>query len=170
MRTPYYPADPDQAFKLKWYMKGENDKRPRSVFRNRKSGRYEAGEPVDYSDNKLAPTGVSVIFATYEPHNKRQNMSILLHPVMEADGRNVKFLSTFRQEIGPCVLVHDSRSSAIKGGGSQMDMLYPPAAIYGLVYHCSDLGSPTTCLQQRPDAELSSGRSKSSYVVYAFCR
>ena len=89
MRTPYNPADPNQAHELKWYMKGDNDRNPHSVFRNRKSGIYEKGVPVDHSDNKLAPTGVSVIFATYEPHNKRQNMSILLHPVMEADGKHV---------------------------------------------------------------------------------
>ncbi len=51
---------------------------------------------------------------------------------MEADSRNVKFLSTFRQEIGPCVLVKDPLSSGTKGGGSlRLDMLYPPAAIYG---------------------------------------
>ena len=53
MRTPYYPADPNRAFELKWYMKGKHDKKPHSVFRNRKSGTYEAGVPMDYGDNKL---------------------------------------------------------------------------------------------------------------------
>ena len=132
MRTPYYLADPNQAHELKWYMKGPGDTKPHSVFRNRKSGNSDKGLPVEVSDIKLAPTGVSVIFASYEPRNKRQDMSILLHPVMEADGETVKCLSTFRQEIGPCVLFKDSFSSGTKGSGSlKLDMLYPPAAIYG---------------------------------------
>jgi hypothetical protein len=98
-------------------------------------GEHEAGVPVDYSDNKLAPTGVSVIFATHEPHNKRQDMSILLHPVMDADGKKVKFLSTFRQEIGPCVQVFDAGQSGIKGGGGpKLDMLYPPAEFMELTW------------------------------------
>ena len=70
-------------------MKGPGDLKPHSVFRNRRSGNYDKGLTVVHSDNKLAPTGVSVIFASYEPRNKRQDMSILLHPVMEADGNLV---------------------------------------------------------------------------------
>ena len=64
MRTPYYPQDPQQAHELKWYLKGPGDSKPHSVFRNRQSGKYDKGLPVDMSDIKLAPTGVSVIFAS----------------------------------------------------------------------------------------------------------
>jgi len=78
------------------------------------------GVSAQHRDVRLAPTGVSVILASYEPHNKRQEMSILMHPVLDKSGKSVKFLSTFRQEIGPCV-----------GKGDDVAMLYPPAAIYG---------------------------------------
>ena len=61
-------------------------------------------------------------------------MTILLHPVMDPnDDRSMKFLSTFRQEIEPCVLVNEGQSGR-KGSGRgarSMDALYPLAAIYG---------------------------------------
>ena len=162
MRTPFYPQEPSQAQEIKWYMKQQGNPKPRNVVRNRRSGKWEKGCPVDKTDIRLAPTGVSVVFASYEPHNKRQDMTILLHPVMyPADSKTIKFLSTFRQEIGPCVLVNDG-SSGIKGGSrsaSKLDMLYPPAAIYGTDMDWFIIAEILAFrrhayLQQRPYAEL----------------
>ena len=95
MRTPLYPIDANQAAHFQWYGKKIGDARIRGIVKDRRSGTYSFGDPIDRRDNRFAPTGVSVVFATHEPHNKRQDMSILLHPVME--GKKIKSLSTFRQ-------------------------------------------------------------------------
>ncbi len=126
---------------------------------NRQTGTYTVGEFVDRRDIRVAPTGVSVVFATHATHNKRQDMPILLHPVLQ--GNDIKFLSTFRQEIGPCVLFKDPHD-----GNVTMDALYPPAASR-LFNHCSNLGSATTYVQQRTNAEFPGGRAESSYLVCA---
>ena len=135
MRTPFYPIHTMQTAEVKCYTKVHGDSKPRSVVLDKRSGKYSTGFPVDRSDTRLAPTGVSVVIASYEPHNKRQEMTILLHPVMERDGKKMKFLSTFRQEIGPCVLFKEYEGqSGTKGSGRgqvSMDALYPPAAVYG---------------------------------------
>jgi hypothetical protein len=119
MRQPYVSDSAQEAQKLKWYMKGPRGKL-HGVPSDSRNHHCEMGVSAQYRDIRFAPTGVSVILASYEPHNKRQEMSILMHPVLDKSGTNVKFLSTFRQEIGPCV-----------GKGDDIAMLYPPAAIYG---------------------------------------
>ena len=124
MRTPLYSMDANYAKQIHWYGKKEHDSQIRGLAKHRQSGNYHIGPPIDRKDHRFAPAGVSVVFVTHEPHNKRQDMSILLHPVM--DGKRIKFLSTFRQEIGPCVLFADSQDGSVT-----MDALYPPAAIYG---------------------------------------
>jgi hypothetical protein len=133
MRTLLYPIDANQAAHIQWYGKKSGDPRIRGLVKERKSGNFILGDPIDRKDNRFATTGVSVVFATHEPHNKRQDMPILLHPVME--GTKIKFLSTFRQEIRPCVLFRDTDLPlGTKGSGKtkvKMDALYPPAAIYG---------------------------------------
>ncbi len=121
MRTPFYSDNPIQAHEQRWYMKGPHDTKPCSVTRDYRTGKIVRGAPINHTDNRFAPTGVSVVFVTYEPHNKRQEMKILLHPVMDnkSPGK-VKFLSTFRQEIGPCVQM-----------GTDYSQFYPDSACYG---------------------------------------
>ncbi len=75
MRTPFYSDDPYQAREQRWYMKGPQDTKPCSVTKDHRTGRIVRGVPIDHTDNRHAPTGVSVVFVTYEPHNKRQDMN-----------------------------------------------------------------------------------------------
>ncbi len=67
MRRPFYPTTPEDAQHYKWYMKDSPTGKPHGVtpkMRNMESG---IGSAVNHTDTRLAPTGVSVIFASYEP-------------------------------------------------------------------------------------------------------